>query len=141
MVAFDNGSYSVPHTLAGQTVWVRRYGEQVVIVHVGDDGPVEVARHATTNPGNRQVNDAHFPPQPEGPLARSPRAKTPAETEFLALGEEVALWLTEAAAAGTYRIRAKMAQAVALARLHDAAIVDRALGQAATAAGFAAVAA
>jgi hypothetical protein len=137
MVAFDNGSYSVPHTLAGHLVWVRRYGEQVVIVHVGDDGPVEVARHAATTPGNPQVDDAHFPPQPQGPLARSPRVKTPAEAEFLALGEGAALWLTEAAAAGTYRIRAKMAQAVALARLHDAAIVDRALGQAATAARFA----
>ena len=38
MVAFEHGSYSVPHTLAGQTVWVRPYAEQVVIVHVGDDG-------------------------------------------------------------------------------------------------------
>ena len=39
-----------------------------------------------------------------------------------------ALWLTEAAAAGCSRIRAKMAEAVELAALHDAAAVDRALG-------------
>ena len=34
MVSFETGSYSVPHTLAGETVWARRHGEQVVIVHV-----------------------------------------------------------------------------------------------------------
>jgi hypothetical protein len=137
MVAFENGSYSVPHTLAGQTVWVRRHGDLVVIVHVGADGPVEIARHCVTTPGSPRVEQAHFPPQPAGPLARTPQAKTHAETEFLALGEGAVLWLTEAAAAGTSRIRAKMAEAVALARLHDTSIVDRALGEAATAARFA----
>jgi hypothetical protein len=48
MVAFENGQYSVPHTLAGAAVWVRAYGEQIVVTHVGADGPVEVARHART---------------------------------------------------------------------------------------------
>ena len=137
MVAFEHGSYSVPHTLAGQTVWVRPHAEQVVIVHVGDAGPVEVARHARTTPGNPRIDDAHFPPPPEGPLERIPRAKTVAEQQFLALGDGAALWLTEAAAAGCSRIRAKMAEAVDLAALHDAAVVDRALGQAATAGRFA----
>jgi hypothetical protein len=136
MVAFEHGSYSVPHTLAGQTVWVRPYAEQVVIVHVGDAGPVEVARHARTTPGNPRVDDAHFPPRPEGPLNRTPRAKTVAEAQFLALGDGAALWLTEAGAAGCSRIRAKMAEAVDLAALHDPANVDRALGQAATAGRF-----
>ena len=51
MIAFEHGAYSVPHTLVGQTVWVRPYAEQVVIVHVGDAGPVEVARHATHHAG------------------------------------------------------------------------------------------
>ena len=136
MVAFDNGQYSVPHALVGQTVWVRAHGEQIVIVHAGPDGPVEVARHARTTPGSPRVDDAHFPCPPQGPLARQPRAKTAAEARFLALGEGAALWLTEAAAAGCPRMRAKMAQAVELAALHDAATVDRALGQAATAGRF-----
>jgi hypothetical protein len=60
MVAFESGQYSVPHTLVGETVWVRPYGDQVVIVHVGDGkdggGPVEVARHARTTPGNPRVS-------------------------------------------------------------------------------------
>jgi hypothetical protein len=136
MITFEHGSYSVPHTLAGQTVWVRPYAEQVVIVHVGDDGPVEVARHARTTPGTPRVADAHFPPRPKGPLQRTPRPKTVAEEQFLALGDGAALWLTEAAAAGCSRIRAKMAEAVDLAALHDPAAVDRALGQAATAGRF-----
>ena len=136
MVAFEHGSYSVPHTLAGQTVWVRPYAEQVVIVHVGDAGPVEVARHEQTTPGCPRVDDAHFPPPPPGALGRAPRAKTAAEQQFLALGEGAGLWLIEAAAAGCSRIRAKMAEAVELAALRDPASVDRALGQAATAGRF-----
>jgi hypothetical protein len=136
MVAFESGQYSVPHTLVGETVWVRPYGDQVVITHVGVEGPVEVARHARTTPGNPRVADEHFPPAPEGPLNRAPRPKTPAEAEFLALGEGAALWLVEAAAAGCSRMRLKMAEAVDLAALHDRAAVDRALGQAATAGRF-----
>ena len=54
----------------------------------------------------------------------------------MALGEGAGLWLTEAAAAGCPRIRAKMAEAVELAALHDCTAVDRALGQAATAGRF-----
>jgi len=50
-------------------------------------------------------------------LERQPRAKTTAEKEFLALGEGARLWLVEAAAAGTVRMRVKMAAAVGLARL------------------------
>lgn len=86
MIAFDHCSYSVPHHLAGQTVWVREHGDQVVIVHTGTQGPVEVARHARTTPGSPRVADEHFPPLPEGALARTPRAKTRQEAEFLALG-------------------------------------------------------
>lgn len=136
MVAFNGGQYSVPHTLAGQTVWVREYGEQIVVVHVGADGPAEVARHARTTPGTPRVDDAHFPPAPEGALARTPRPRTPAEAEFLALGEGAALWLVEAAAAGASRMRVKMAEAVDLARLHSPCVVDRALGEAAAAGRF-----
>ena len=136
MIAFEHESYSVPHTLCGQMVWVRPNAEQVVIVHVGDAGPVEVARHERTTPGCPRVDDAHFPPQPEGPLGRTPRPATREETRFLALGDGAALWLIEAAAAGSSRIRAKMAEAVDLAALHNPAAVDRALGQAATAGRF-----
>jgi hypothetical protein len=137
MVSFEVGQYSVPHPLAGQRVRVRRHGEQVVIVHVGADGPVEVARHAVTTPGTPRLDDTHFPPAPPGVLSRPPRPRSDAEAAFLSIGDGAALWLTEAGAAGVTRVRAKMAEAVALAALHPRAVVDRALGQAATAGRFA----
>jgi transposase len=51
MIDFQSGQYSVPHRLRGEVVWVREHGEEVVVVHVGPTGPVEVARHARTTPG------------------------------------------------------------------------------------------
>jgi len=136
LVSFEGGRYSVPHQLAGQPVWARRHGDDVVIVHTGQDGPAEVARHRVTSPGSPSVCDAHYPPPPAGPAARVPRARTKTEAQFLAIGDGAGLWLAEAAAAGASRIRAKMAKAVQLSRLHPAADVDRALGQAAAAGRF-----
>lgn len=141
MVTFDGGQYSVPQQLLGQVVWVRAHGagagERVVIVHVGDGGPVEVARHARATPGSPRLDDAHFPPAPAGALGREPKPRTAADAEFLALGDGARLWLTEAAAGGTRRIRAKMADAVTRAKLVDGGEVDWALGHAAVHARFA----
>ena len=141
MVMFESGQYSVPHQLLGATVWVRTQGvgvdERVVVVHVGEDGPREVARHARATPGTPKINDEHFPRQPEGPLDRRPRARNAAETEFLDLGEGARLWLVEAAAAGTTKMRVKMAEALALAKLFDPVEVDWALGHAAVHGRFA----
>jgi hypothetical protein len=137
LVTFEAGQYSVPHELAGQGVWVRRHGEQVVISHVGPSGPAEVARHLVTTPGSPRVDDSHYPPAPPGALGRTPKPRTAAEAQFLAIGDGAGLWLAEAAAAGTARMRAKMATAVQLAALHGAAAVDQALGRAAAAGRFA----
>ena len=71
------------------------------------------------------------------PGERTPRAANPAEAAFLAIGDGAAAWLVEAAAAGTSRVRSKMAEAVAFAKLHGAAAVDQALGTAALAGRFA----
>ena len=141
MISFENSQYSVPHQLMGATVWVRVHGqgdgEQVIITHLGADGPVEVARHLRATPGTPRLDDAHFPAPPVGALERQPRAKTTAEKEFLALGEGARLWLIEAAAAGTVRVRVKMAAAVELARLFTPGEVDWALGHAAVHGRFA----
>jgi hypothetical protein len=141
MVAFEGGQYSVPARMLGQMVWVRVHGrgadEQVVIVHVGPVGPVEVARHARATPGSPKIDDDHFPAAPAGALARKPLARNAAEVEFLAIGVGARLWLTEAAAAGTTKIRVKMAQAVTLAKLFNVKEVDWALGHAAVHARFA----
>jgi transposase len=141
MITFESCQYSVPYQLLGQMVWVRTHGvgedEQVVIVHVGEQGPVEVARHGRATPGTPRIDDAHFPSQPEGPLDRRPRAKNAAESDFLDLGEGARLWLIEAAAAGTPRMRVKMTEALALAKLFDPVEVDWALGHAAVHGRFA----
>ena len=131
----------MPHLLLGQMVWVRVHGrgadEQVVIVHVGATGPLEVARHARARPGSPQMIDAHFPPAPPGALGRVPLARTTAEAAFLVLGDGARVWLAEAAAAGTTKMRVKMAQAVELAELVTPDEVDWALGHAAVHARFA----
>jgi hypothetical protein len=137
MVQFDWCLYSVPHRLAGQIVWVRRHGEDVIVTHVGPDGPVEVARHQATTPGNPRVDDAHFPPAPEGPLHRTPVPANAAEAEFLAIGDGAVLWLKEAGAVGATRVRAKMADAVGLAKLSGVGPVNWALGHAAVYGRFA----
>ena len=141
LVTFEGGQYSVPHPLLGRSVWVRVHGrgegERVVIVHVGQGGPVEVARHARATPGSPRLTEGHFPPAPAGALRRGPKAQNAAETEFLALGDGARLWLSEAAAAGATRMRVKMAQAVAMSKLLTATDVDWALGHAAVHARFA----
>lgn len=111
--------------------------EQVVIVHLGTQGPVEVARHRRATPGSPQIIDDHFPDRPAGALDRRPRARNAGEAEFLALGEGARLWLVEAAAAGTTKMRGKMTQALALAKLFDPGEVDWALGHAAVHGRFA----
>jgi transposase len=136
-ISYGGVTYSVPHTLADETVWVRVDGDQVVVTHCPAPGPVEVARHQRSTPGHPMVDDAHYPPRPAGPLARQPKPTSAAEAEFLALGEGARLWLVEAASAGTSRVKVKMAEAVQLARLHGHVQVDWALGHAATYARFA----
>ncbi len=137
VVSFESCPYSVPSELRGEVVWVRVSGDEVVITAVSDAGPQEVARHQRSTPGNPQYNDAHFGPAPEGPLHRTPKARSAAERDFLAIGDGAALWLVEAGAAGTVRPRVKMANAVSLAALHGRAAVDRALAEAAVLGRFA----
>jgi hypothetical protein len=141
MVSFEGGQYSVPAKLLGRTVWVRVHGrgadEQVVVVHVSPQGPTEVARHQRATPGSPKIDDTHFPPAPAGAVSRKPLARNTAEVEFLTIGDGARLWLTEAAAAGTTKIRVKMAQAVTLAKLFETKDVDWALGHAAVHARFA----
>jgi hypothetical protein len=66
-----------------------------------------------------------------------PKARSAEEAAFLSIGQGANAWLVEAAAAGTSRIRSKMAEAVSLAKLHGQEALDRALGQASAAGRFA----
>jgi hypothetical protein len=83
------------------------------------------------------ISDEHYPPRVNKDGDRVPKATSVEEAAFLALGPGAAAWLVEAAAVGARRIRPKMAEAIALAKLHPAAEVDQALGTAAIAGRFA----
>lgn len=135
-ISYGGVTYSVPHTLADEMVWARVEGDELVVTHLSGRGAVEVARHRLSTPGHPMIDDSHYPPRPSGPLNRRPKATNDAEEAFLGLGEGARLWLVEAAAAGTARVRSKMADAVELAALHGASRVDWALGHAATFARF-----
>ena len=136
-ISYGGVTYSVPHTLADATVWVRVDGDHIVVVHASGKGAVEVARHRRSTPGSPMIDDSHYPARPEGPLGRQPRPSNAAEAEFLAIGDGARTWLIEAAAAGTSRVKVKMAEAVTLARLHGPERVDGALGHAAMFSRFA----
>lgn len=107
-------------------------------MHVGIDGPVEVARHLRARPGSPAIDDAHFPEHRQKvPGDYTIKARSAAEAEFLGIGVGAHAWLLEAAAAGTARMNRKMAEAVALAKISGIALVDEALGTAATYGRFA----
>ena len=77
------------------------------------------------------IDDTHYPPRPAGPLGRRLKPTSAAEVEFLAIADGARTWLVEAAAAGTSRMKVKMAQAVTGARLNGTERLDWALGCAA----------
>ena len=137
-VSVGSAIYSVPSSLVCERVWARVHGSELVVVHAdGPDGPREVARHELTMPGSPSINDEHYPPKPAGALQRTPKARSAEEKAFLAIGAGANAWLIAAAARGATRVRRKMAEAVDLAKLHDAAQVNDALVAAAAAGRFA----
>jgi transposase len=138
-ISFGGSRYSVPHTLVDRRVWVREAAEEVVAVHADPGNPrgaVEVARHAVRAPGNPSICDEHYPPAPPGALERRPHPKSAEEEAFLAIGEGAKLWLVEAAAAGTHKLRFKMERILALSKLYGRETTDEALEVAATSGRF-----
>jgi hypothetical protein len=136
-ISVEGVRYSVPHELVDTRVWTRFHGDELIVTTVGEGGPSEVARHPRSTPGTPSIRDEHYPPREDKTGDRVPKATSAEEAAFLALGPGAAAWLVEAAAAGARRIRPKMAEAVALAKLHGPGEVDQALGTAATCGRFA----
>ena len=137
-ISVAGATYSVPSRLVDERVWARSEGQELVVVYAdGREGPREVARHEITTPGKPRICDSHYPPRPPGALKRRPRARTTEEAAFLAIGKGATRWLDRAAAAGASRVRAKMAEAVGLAKLHGQDALDEALRRAADAERFA----
>jgi hypothetical protein len=136
-ISVGGAIYSVPSALVDERVWARVAGDELVVVYAdGPDGPKEVARHQLTTPGRPAICDEHYPPRPDGPIERKPRARCTEEQAFLQIGPGAERWLIAAAAAGTTKLRRKCAEAVALAKLHGDQAVDEALAVAADAGRF-----
>jgi hypothetical protein len=136
-ISVGGALYSVPSRLVDERVWARVDGSELVIVHADSaDGAREVARHALTTPGRPSIHDEHYPPRPAGAIERTPRAGSGDEQAFLEIGAGAERWLIAAAAAGATRVRRKLAEAVALAKLHGAEVVEDALRAAADAGRF-----
>jgi transposase len=136
-VRFGSARYSVPHQLAGERVWVRVDGDELVVAQVSPAGAREAARHRLTTPGNPRIDPAHYPERTSDPLHPRPKPACPDEAAFLDLGPGAERWLILAAASGAERIRTKIRRATELATLVGGLPVDRALGLAAEAGRFA----
>jgi hypothetical protein len=126
--------YSLPPRWAGEQVWCRVEGEELVVVGAGEQGMEEVWRHRLSTPGNPQILDEHYPDHPNGRAVMKPKARPvrEEEREFLEIGENAELWLRTAAASGVARVRAKMGHAVEMSKLWGHEAVDEALGLAAS---------
>jgi hypothetical protein len=140
-ISVDGVRYSVPHQHIDERVWARWAGEQLIVTVVDADGAHEIARHRRGQRGRPQLLEEHYPTKHPSrqpvPGQRTPHPANAAEAAFLAIGDGARAWLVEAAAAGTSRMRSKMAEAVAFAKLHGTTPVDQALGTAALAGRFA----
>src|SRR3954468_2150547 len=136
-ISVGGALYSVPSSLVDERVWARVDGAELVVVHADSAaGPREGARHRLTTPGRPGIHDEHYPPRPEGALERKPRARSADEQAFLQIGAGAERWLIAAAAAGTTKLRRKLAEAVALAKRHGPEAVGEALTVAAQAERF-----
>ena len=101
--------YSVPTRYVGVPVEVRAESGQVVIEHDGR----EVACHPLMAPGEASVLDEHYARGVRRP-ARPVRVRTATEVGFLSLGPVAEAFLRAAAAAGTPRLAAELAEMVTM---------------------------
>lgn len=130
-IKYKGAEYSVPHHLAGTKLWVRTDGSKVIVTSADPKDPGNasvVACHPLLSSGGRSISDEHYPKRPSAPHDRPPRATSAHEKTFLDLGHGATRWLVEAAAAGTGKMRLKMANAVELSFIYGPDEVDEALG-------------
>jgi transposase len=128
-VRFASARYSVPVALIGAEVRLRTGDGRLLVIMAGT-GEV-VAEHFLVPPGEASVRDEHYGgPRPSQPR-RAVRPRTAAEKEFCALGPVAEAFITGAAAAGSTRLGAELAELNTLRAAHGedafAAALDRAV--------------
>jgi transposase len=127
-VRFGSARYSVPTRLIGTEVRLRTDDGRLMAIMTGT-GEV-VAEHTLVAPGEASVRDEHYGgPRPEP--RRAARPKTTAEKEFCSLGPVAGAFITGAAAAGSTRLGADLAELNTLRAAHGdqdfLAALDRAV--------------
>jgi hypothetical protein len=127
-VRFGSARYSVPVRLIGTQVRLRTDDGRLLAI-VDSAGEV-VAEHTLVAPGEASVRDEHY----GGPRAaprRAARPKTTAEKQFCSLGPVAEAFITGAAAAGSTRLGADLAELNTLRAAHGdqdfLAALDRAV--------------
>ena len=60
-IRFGSVRYSTPPGHAGQRVWCRVHGSELVMVARAGTGLAEIARHLLSTPGNPRICDEHYP--------------------------------------------------------------------------------
>ena len=123
MVRFGSGRYAVPLDLVGKLVEVQAEGDTVVI----RSQVAMVARHTAVAPG--EVALGAFADEARRP-ARGVRPRTAVEVAFLGFGAGAEAFLRAAAAAGTPRLEAELAQIVLLEAAWGRSALLRALERA-----------
>lgn len=124
-VRIGSARYSVPHTLTGRHVDVATVDDRIQIWHQGS----LVAEHRLVPPGGSSILDEHYD-RPARKPRRAVRARTTGEKAFLALGEDAEAFLRAAAAAGTARLGAHIADIAALQAAHGRDALTAALRRA-----------
>lgn len=98
----------MPARLIGEHVRLRTDDGRLLVIMTGT-GEV-VAEHVLVAPGEASVRDEYYGgPRPSAPR-RAVRPKTAAEKEFCALGPVTEAFITGAAAAGSTRLGADLAE-------------------------------
>jgi transposase len=127
-VRFGSARYSVPTALIGTEVGVRTDDGRLLAIVAGT-GEV-VAEHVLVAPGEASVRDEHYGGPRPAPR-RAVRPKTAAEKAFCSLGPVAETFITGAAAAGSTRLPAELAELNTLRAAHGdqdfLAALDRAV--------------
>jgi hypothetical protein len=121
-VRFASARYSVPVRLIGTEVRLRADDGRLLVITTG--AGEMVAEHTLVAPGEASVRDEHYGGPRPAPR-RAVRPKTAAEREFCALGPVAEAFITGAAAAGSTRLPAELAELNMLRAAHgDEAFLD-----------------
>jgi transposase len=115
-VRFGSARYSVPNRLIGTQVVITVADGRVAITESFTSEVV--AEHTLVAPGETSIVDEHYGSSRPDTPRRAPRAKTPVEREFLALGDVAERFLVGAAAAGVSKLPTELAQILTLHAAH-----------------------